>query len=126
MCGDAGFIRLGFMRDEAMTYRISEGSKEDTMVVKLSGPLVLSNLFALQDELRTMKHRVTIFDLSESDYMDSAGLGVLVNFYVSAEKNGRRMALTGVNQRIEALLDMTHVKTLLRVFPTVEAAEAAA
>jgi len=126
MCGDAAFIRLGFMRDEAMTYRISEGSKTDTVIVKLSGPLVLSNLFALQDELRTMKHRVTIFDLSESEYMDSAGLGVLVNFYVSAEKNGRKMALAGVNQRIEALLDMTHVKTLLRVFPTVAAAEAAA
>jgi len=126
MCGDAAFIRLGFMRDEAMTYRISEGSNTDTMIVKLSGPLVLSNLFALQDELRTMKHRVTIFDLSESEYMDSAGLGVLVNFYVASEKNGRKMALAGVNERVRALLDMTHVKALLRVFPTVAAAEAAA
>lgn len=126
MCGDGSFFRLEFMRDEPLTYRISEGSKAGTVIVKLSGPLVLSNLFALQDELRTMKQPATIFDLSESEYMDSAGLGVLVNFYVSAEKNGRKMALAGVNERIEALLEMTHVKTLLRVFATVNEAEAAA
>jgi len=126
MCADGSFFRLEFMRDEPLTYRISEGSKAGTVIVKLSGPLVLSNLFALQDELRTMKQPATIFDLSESEYMDSAGLGVLVNFYVSAEKNGRKMALAGVNERIEALLEMTHVKTLLRVFATVNEAEAAA
>jgi anti-anti-sigma factor len=58
--------------------------------------------------------------------MDSAGLGMLINYYASTEKNGRRVALAGVNYRIEALLDMVHVKDLLRVFPTVAAAEAAA
>jgi hypothetical protein len=36
------------------------------------------------------------------------------------------MALAGVNERIEALLDMTRVKSLLRVFPSVAEAEAAA
>jgi anti-sigma B factor antagonist len=125
MCGHGGFFTLKGMRDEALTYRISEGSKAGTVIVKLSGPLVLSNLFALQDEVRAMQNPLTIFDLSESDYMDSAGLGVLVNFYVSAEKNGRKMALAGANERVEALLEMTHVKTLLRVFATVNAAEAA-
>jgi hypothetical protein len=34
------------------------------------------------------------------------------------------MALAGVNHRIEALLDTTRVKSLLRVFATVEDAEA--
>ena len=113
------------MRDDPLVYSFSASPKEGTTIVKLTGPLTLSNMFTFQDELRAVHSPVTIFDLNESEYMDSAGLGVLVNFYVSAEKNGRKMALAGVNQRVEALLDMTHVKALLRVFPTVAEAEAA-
>ncbi len=113
------------MRDEPLVYTFAEGGKDGGTVVKLTGPLTLSNMFNFQTEMRGIRSPLTIFDLSESEYMDSAGLGVLVNFYVSAEKNGRKMALTGVNHRIEALLDMTHVKSLLRVFPTVAEAEAA-
>jgi len=111
------------MRDEPLVYTINPGSREGTVVIKLTGPLTLSNLFAIQAELRALQEPLTVFDLSGSEYMDSAGLGVLVNFYTSASKNGRKMALAGVNTRIEALLDMTHVKALLRVFPTVDEAE---
>ena len=56
--------------------------------------------------------------------MDSAGIGVLINYYVSAEKNGRRMALASANDRIVALLDLTKVRNLLRSFPSVAEAEA--
>jgi anti-sigma B factor antagonist len=113
------------MRDEPLQYTTTDGTRPGTVIVKLTGPLTLSNLFTFQSELKSIQPPLTIFDLSDSEYMDSAGLGVLINFYVSAEKNGRKMALAGVNQRIDALLEMTHVKTLLRVFPTVEAAETA-
>ena len=101
------------------------GTHEGTLIIKLVGPLTLGNMFDFQAELRTLQPAIAIFDLSESEYMDSAGLGVLINFYVSAEKNGRKMALAGVNSRIEALLDLTHVKALLKVYPTVADAEAA-
>lgn len=113
-------------QDGPLHYTVRQGTREGTVVIKLSGPLTLRNLFQLQDELRTIKSPLSIFDLSESEYMDSAGLGTLINFYASAERNGRKVALAGVNYRIEALLDMTHVKELLRVFPTIAAAEAAA
>lgn len=112
------------MRDQELVYSINEAPQNGTVIVRLDGPLTLSNIFTIQKELREIHAPVTVFDLSNSEYMDSAGLGVLVNFYVSAEKNGRKMALAAVNERIGALLDLTHVKTLLRVFPTVEDAVA--
>ncbi len=114
------------MRDEPLVYTITPGTREGAVVIKLSGPLTLSNMFAFQGEIRAIQPAVAIFDLTESEYMDSAGLGVLVNFYTSAASHGRKMALAGVNERIEALLEMTRVKSLLRVFPTVAEAEAAA
>jgi anti-sigma B factor antagonist len=114
------------MRDEPLTYSTSAGTREGTTILKLVGPLTLSNMFSLQTDMRALQGPLTIIDLSETEYMDSAGLGVLVNFYVSAQSHGRKTALVGVNNRIDALLDMTHVKTLLRSFPTIEEAEAQA
>jgi anti-anti-sigma factor len=115
---------LNFMRDEPLTYSTSAGNREGTTILKLVGPLTLSNMFSLQNDMRAIQGPLTIIDLSETEYMDSAGLGVLVNFYVSGQTHGRKTALVGVNDRIDALLDMTHVKTLLRTFPSIEEAEA--
>jgi len=108
------------MRDRELVYTINEGTREGSVIVRLDGPLTLGNMFSFQAELRAIHPPLTVFDLTASEYMDSAGLGVLVNFYVSAEKNGRRMAMAGVSDRVIALLDLTHVRSLLRVFPTVE------
>ena len=90
--------------------------------MKLIGPLTLRNMFEFQNELTTNKPPLMVFDLSNVPYMDSAGIGILINYYVSAEKHGRRMALAGANERVVALLELTKVKNLLRTFGTVEAA----
>ena len=110
------------MRDKELVYSIKEGPQQDTAIVRLDGPQTLGNMFTFQSELRQLDAPFTVFDLTNSEYMDSAGLGVLMNFYVSAEKNGRRMSLVGVNDRVGALLDLTHVRSLLRVHATVEEA----
>jgi hypothetical protein len=44
-------------------------------------------------------------------------------FYVSAEKNGRKLALASVTDRVLSLIRMTRVDTVLKMYPTVEAAE---
>src|ERR1700730_15233965 len=108
------------MNDQAFTYSSSEDGREGFVVMKLVGPLVLQNIFSFQNELATNKPPVMIFDLSEVPYMDSAGIGILINYYVSAEKNDRRMALAGANERVDALLVLTKVQGLLRNFATVE------
>jgi len=107
-----------------LTYSKADGTKDGTLVLKLTGPMTLSTVHVLQEEMRELKPQLLIFDLTDSPYMDSAGLGVLMNYYVSAQKNGRRIALTGVNPRIAMLLEVTRVNTLLPVFPDAAAAEA--
>jgi len=48
-----------------------------------------------------------------------------MNGYVSAQNNHREFLLTGVNERVQALLEMTKVDRILRIYPSVESAEAA-
>lgn len=115
---------LGCMMDVPFTYTSAAGQREGTVIVRLIGPLTLTTLFEFQTEFRAMRPPVLILDLSESPYMDSAGLGLVVNKYVSAESAQRKFLIAGINARIEALMELTKVIRVLSIFPTVEAAEA--
>lgn len=108
-----------------MTYSRRPGSREGIEILSLAGPFTLGNMFQFQRDLQEIHPPFLIFDITQVPYMDSAGLGLLVNFYVSAQKNGRRMAVAGASPRIKTLFEMTRVDSLLRLFPSTEQAEAA-
>ena len=111
------------MRDEPLVMTASPGSHADVTVLTLDGPLTLQNMFSFQQEIRQYTPPVLIFDLTKSVYMDSAGLGSLMNCYVSAEKNGRKVLLAGANERIRALLETTKVHLVLKNYATAAEAE---
>jgi anti-anti-sigma factor len=112
------------MPDAPLTYTYTAGKSDGTMILKLTGPLTLSTMFGFQNEFRAMTPKVLIMDLSETTYMDSAGLGLLMNYYVAAQDHGRKLLLASVNERVAALFEMTKVQGVLTSFPTVEVAEA--
>jgi anti-sigma B factor antagonist len=114
------------MPDEPMSFTQRPGSRDGVEILSLSGPFTLGNMFQLQRELHQMHAPYLIFDITNVPYMDSAGLGLLVNSYVSAQKNGRKIAVAGATPRIMALFEMTKVDNLLPLYPTPEAAEAGA
>ncbi len=112
------------MRDEPLTYSFSQGKSDGTTILKLVGPLTLSTMFGFQNEFRAATPKVMIVDLSETTYMDSAGLGLIMNYYVSAMDHGRKLLLAGVNERVKALFEMTKVQGVLTSFPSMAEAEA--
>lgn len=115
-----------WMRDDALTIETLPGSRSDAIILRLQGPITLSSLFPLKDTLGTVTQHLTILDMSQVPYVDSAGLGTVLVLYVSAEKSGRKLALAGVTERVLSLIRMTRVDTVLSMFPSVEAAEQSA
>jgi anti-anti-sigma factor len=113
------------MPDAPLTFTQRPGSRDGIEILSLSGPFTLGNMFQLQRALQELRPPYLVFDISQVPYMDSAGLGLLVNFFVAAQKNGRKMAVVGTTQRIMALFEMTKVDSLLKLYPTVEDAEKA-
>ena len=111
------------MRDEPLTYSSTPGQNEGTTVLKLTGPLTIMTMFGFQDAFRAMTPKVMILDMSEVPYMDSAGLGLIMNYYVAQSDHGRKLLLVGVNERVVELFKMTRVQGVLQSFPTVDAAE---
>src|SRR5207302_10457117 len=95
------FHTLSSMRDEPLTHTCAAGARDGTTILKLVGPLTISTMFGFQNELRAVKTEVLIIDLSETPYMDSAGLGLIMNSHVSAMDRGGKLLLAGVNDRVK-------------------------
>jgi anti-sigma B factor antagonist len=95
-----------------------EGAREDQSVLRLCGALTMDTVGQFQNAIRGENASRMILDLSYVPYIDSAGLGSIVSAHVSLQKAGRWMALTGVNERVLKLFEITRVGKLFLTFPS--------
>ena len=97
----------------------------DRGVLSLRGPLTMENVSPFLNAVRRENAPTMILDFTGVPYLDSSGLGSLVSAYTSCQKSGRRIALTGVNQRVLKVFEITKVEPIFLMFPTLsEALEA--
>lgn len=61
-----------------------------------------------------------ILDLTGVPYIDSTALGTLVSAYVSRNRMGKQVALSGVSDHVSNTLKITRVESLFPIFPTIE------
>ncbi|MFZ0582065.1 MAG: STAS domain-containing protein [Candidatus Acidiferrales bacterium] len=113
------------MPNDQLQIAASAGSREGQKVLTLKGSLSIQTVFAFQTATRAETAPKLILDFSGVPYVDSAGLGALVGAYVAAQRAQRKLAVTGMNTQVKALIDMTHVGTLIKSFDTVQEAEEA-
>jgi anti-anti-sigma factor len=118
-------INISYMPDQPLLIEETAGSRDGVRIFRLSGPLSLSNVFGFQAKVRADQSRALILDFAAVPLADSAAIGALVGAYVSRQRDGRSLALVGVNQRIHHALEVTRVDNFFRFFDTVEDAEKA-
>jgi len=112
------------LNDGPLTIDRHEGKNPGTQVYCLSGPLTLRNLFELQSELRrALPPPLTIIDITDVPYMDSAGMGLVMNHYVRCQTRGARLVVSGANSRVMDLFKVTKVDTVLPLVASIDAAE---
>lgn len=98
---------------------------EGQRLLRLSGPIVISNFFQFQALVRGNAARHLILDLTQVPYIDSAGIGALVGAYVNHQKDGRSLVLVGVTERVRNSMQVTRVEQFFRFYETEAAAKAA-
>jgi len=111
------------MATEPVRLEAVDGSRAGLRILRLSGPLTLHTLFPFQEAVRADKAATLILDLTAVPWVDSVGIGSLVGAYVSRQRDGRKLALVGVSERVSAALSVSQLTTLFPMFKTVEAAE---
>jgi anti-sigma B factor antagonist len=111
------------MPHESIKLREADGAKAGHRVLRLAGQLTLESLFPFQQAVRAQKASTLILDLTDVTFVDSAGVGALVGACVSYQRDGRKLALVGVSERVQGALSILSLGKFFPTFPNVEAAE---
>jgi anti-sigma B factor antagonist len=113
--------------DGPLSIEVKEGKNSGTRIVTLVGPITLRNLFEFQDVLRAGElPRLAILDLSGVPYMDSSGMGAVINYYVFCQRHNTKMIAAGVSPRVMELFKMTKVDSVIPLAGSVDEAQAGA
>lgn len=99
------------------------GIQPGIRILRLSGPFTLQGLFDFQSVVRSSNDPVTIIDLTNVPYMDSASLGAIMGVHTSAQRNQRQYALVGMSERLRTLFQVSGVGDILVTYPTLEEAQ---
>ncbi|HWC86349.1 MAG TPA: STAS domain-containing protein, partial [Solirubrobacteraceae bacterium] len=94
----------------------SRTSDDPVTVVALAGELDLAAAPALAHMLTELMRdgaADVILDLSEVEFMDGAGLGLLVNAHDDGAKFGRRLAVVNCGRQVRRLLAVVEAERLL-------------
>jgi anti-sigma B factor antagonist len=107
--------------ESPLTFERIDNKTNGTSIFRLVGPLTIRNLFEIQAALRSDPlPQVTVIDLSQVPYMDSAGMGVIVNAYVHCRNHGSEFYAVGVSDRVKALFELTRVDKLIPMRETAD------
>ena len=95
----------------------------DRLVVDVDGQLVVGNRQefkqAILDEVE-QGVRLVIVDFSKSAYIDSSGLGALVSLGKRLREAGGDLRLTGLNDDLRTLFELTRLDSLFPLFSSRE------
>ncbi len=105
---------------------IQERRTGPVTILALSGRLVFEDgdglLRQRVDDLVASGHVRLIVDLTDLDYVDSAGIGVLIAKYLSVRRKGGDLKLLRLSSRTHHALEITHLLTVFETFDTEEEA----
>ena len=103
------------MQNAALHIGVKPGQHTQEVWLCLSGPLVLDNLFGFQKSWREQSAPNIVVDLTDVPYVDSSGIGSLVNLHVSRQKIGGKVELIGMSERVRTVLMVTRVDKILNI-----------
>jgi anti-anti-sigma factor len=105
-------------RPFAVSVRSEPGAAADRGAAELSGELDIAGIHQLWDTLSALHdegYRHVLLDLGELDFLDAAGLGVLVRADLLFRGSGARLVLTGLRPAQRRLLELTGLDRTLAV-----------
>ena len=103
--------------------QIEERMAGDVAIVALTGEITLTKGgdVLLKDKVQSLLQqgrRKIVLDLGKVSYVDSAGLGQLVQVYATTKNMGGTMKLLRLTSRLKDLLVLTKLLTIFEAYDT--------
>src|ERR687889_1755532 len=95
------------------------------LFVKLDGHIIVANRHELKDLIQAALEkgeRRLLIDFSRTGYIDSSGLGALVSISKRVRESGGELRLSGLNDDLRSLFELTKLDTLFAITETPEQA----
>lgn len=99
-----------------MSFTISK--QGDISVVAIDGQLIVSNRQELKQKMLEELEgggRKFLVDFTQTGYIDSSGLGVLVSLSKKIREQGGELRLAGLNEDLRTLFELTKLDTLFQI-----------
>jgi anti-sigma B factor antagonist len=93
--------------------------------IKVDGQLIIGNRHELKDLIQAALERGDrrlLIDFSRTGYIDSSGLGALVSISKRIRESGGELRLSGLNDDLRSLFELTKLDTLFAITETPEQA----
>jgi anti-sigma B factor antagonist len=100
-------------------------SPKGVTVVEVDGQLIVGNRHELKDLVLAALdrgERRLLVDFSRTGYIDSSGLGALVSISKRIREAGGELRLSGLNDDLRSLFELTKLDTLFAITETPEQA----
>ncbi|TVP85707.1 MAG: anti-sigma factor antagonist [Alkalicoccus sp.] len=101
-----------------MNLDIQVEEQEKESIARVTGEVDVYTAAKLKDTLIPLaekeNHRLVI-DLSGVEYIDSTGLGIFIGALKAAEKSGSTLKLTGLNERVHRLFEITGLHEVIDI-----------
>lgn len=101
-----------------MNLQVEQVDQDLVHSFKVIGEIDIYTAPKLKEHLSNLKQAEgmeVVLDLSEVNYMDSTGLGVFVGFYKEIQANNGNMVITGLNQRLYRLFEITGLDDIMQI-----------
>ena len=92
------------------------------LILKLKGKLSLETVHNFIQTVRQEPAAQLILDMDQVSFLDSAGVGALVQLFVHRRNLGKRFALTRLSQQNNAVMQVAGLTKLLPIHASVEEA----
>ncbi len=108
---------------------VTARSDGNCIIIDLSGKfLTYADALELRNAVTTAARKQSVrivLDLGKVDYIDSFGIGELINSFLHVKSQGGRLALMDLPRRVRNLLVVAKLDTVLEILPDNESAFAA-
>ena len=98
------------------------GSDANRLITRLTGKLSIETVHNFIQTLRPEPAAKLILDMSGVSFLDSAGVGALVQLFVHRRSAGKSFALAGLTQQGSAVIQVAGLTKLLPIHPSVDQA----
>ena len=98
------------------------GSDGDRLILQLKGNLSLETVHNFIQTVRPEPAAHLILDMDQVSFLDSAGVGALVQLFVHRRNVGKSFALTRLSKQSNAVMQVAGLTKLLPIHASVEEA----